>query len=209
MKNGGPAPSLRRTGEAGDPWLIGRPIDNTRIHVLRHGHPVPVGVYGPLFVAGAGVARGYLDDETRTAERFVPEPGRPGALMYDTGDIGRWTVTGDLEYLGRDDLQVKVRGIRVELGEVEHALMSLPQVTGCAVHVDAAEPSRAVLHAVLTGSQDLTARRLRSALAGLLPSHLVPSGFVRVETMPRTSTGKLDRELLADPAYLRTQGVRL
>ncbi|MFJ4689409.1 amino acid adenylation domain-containing protein [Streptomyces sp. NPDC088789] len=188
---------------------IGRPIDNTRVHVLRHGRPAPIGVYGTLFVAGAGVARGYLADETRTAERFVPEPGRPGALMYDTGDIGRWTPAGELEYLGRDDLQVKIRGIRVELGEVEHAVMSLPQVTGCAVHVHAPDPSRAVLHAVLTGAPDLTAGALRPALATQLPGHLVPSVFVRVETMPRTATGKLDRALLADPEYLRTHGARL
>ncbi|MFD3920520.1 amino acid adenylation domain-containing protein [Streptomyces sp. NPDC058595] len=188
---------------------IGRPIDNTRVHVLRHGRPVPVGVYGTLFVAGAGVARGYLDDEARTAERFVPEPGHPGARMYDTGDIGRWTPAGELEYLGRDDLQVKIRGIRVEPGEVEHALTSLPQVTGCAVHVHAPDPSRAVLHAVLTGSPDLTAAALRSALTAELPGHLVPSAFVRVETMPRTPTGKLDRALLADPEYLRTHGVHL
>ncbi|MFF6954668.1 amino acid adenylation domain-containing protein [Streptomyces iakyrus] len=188
---------------------IGRPIDNTRVHVLRHGRPVPVGVYGTLFVAGTGVARGYLADEARTAERFVPEPGRPGALMYDTGDIGRWTPAGELEYLGRDDLQVKIRGIRVELGEVEQAVMSLSEVTGCAVHVHAPDPSRAVLHAVLTGPPDLTAAGLRSALAEHLPAHLVPSAFVRVETMPRTSTGKLDRALLADPEYLRIHGVRL
>ncbi|MEV0382601.1 amino acid adenylation domain-containing protein [Nonomuraea sp. NPDC050643] len=198
---------------------IGRPIDNTRMYVLRHGQQVPPGVYGTLFVAGAGVARGYLDDQARTAERFLPEPGHPGQSMYDTGDICRWTVDGELEYLGRDDLQIKIRGIRVELGEVEHALLGVPHVAGCAVFADGADPTRVVLRAVLTEAKGntrmgnrpvgLTGGRLRAEVARRLPGHLIPATFDLVEALPLTTTGKVDRTLLARPEFLQMHGTRL
>jgi amino acid adenylation domain-containing protein len=187
---------------------IGRPIDNTRVYVLRHGQPVPVGVYGTLFVAGVGVARGYLGDRARTAERFVPEYERPSEIMYRTGDICRWTPDGELEYLGRDDLQVKIRGIRVELEEIEHALLGLPGVTGCAVRVDLADSALAVLRAAVTGT-GLTAAGLRGALAELLPGHLIPASFDLVGQLPCTPSGKVDRALLADPRFLSVHGARL
>ncbi|WP_171075057.1 amino acid adenylation domain-containing protein [Nonomuraea basaltis] len=198
---------------------IGRPIDNTRMYVLRHGQPVPVGVYGTLFVAGAGVARGYLDDQARTAERFLPEPGHPGQSMYDTGDICRWTAAGELEYLGRDDLQIKIRGIRVELGEVEHALLEVPLVAGCVVFADSADPVRVVLRAVVTEAKGnvhmgnrpvgLTGDRLRTEVARKLPGYLIPASFDLVEALPLTATGKVDRTLLARPEFLQTHGTRL
>ncbi|HEU0051826.1 MAG TPA: amino acid adenylation domain-containing protein, partial [Longimicrobium sp.] len=188
-------------GEARAVVPVGRPIDNTRVYLLDGGgKPVPVGVAGELYVGGAGVARGYLGDPRRTAERFVPDPfgGEPGGRLYRTGDLGRRLGDGAVEYLGRTDLQVKVRGFRVEPGEVEACLAAHPGVREAVVDArgDAGETR---LVAWYVGDEDVDARALRARLSGLLPDYMVPAEYVRLEALPRTPSGKLDRGALPDP----------
>lgn len=187
---------------------IGRPIDNTRLYVLRHGRPMPVGVFGTLHVGGVPVARGYLGDDRLTEERFVPEYGRPTERMYDTGDIVRWLPSGDIDFLGRDDLQVKLRGIRIDLQEIEAVLLEAPGVVECAVRLETPGPGLSQLRAAVAGGPELSARMLRAHLGERLPPSMVPSAFDRFEGLPRTASGKIDRRSLAEPS-VREQGVRL
>ncbi|WP_078535445.1 amino acid adenylation domain-containing protein [Streptomyces pristinaespiralis] len=176
---------------------IGRPVDHDRVYVLDSAlRPVPPGVTGELYLAGAGVARGYLHRPRTTAERFVADPyaPRPGARMYRTGDLGRWNTRGELEFAGRADHQVKIRGFRVEPGEVEAALTAHPRITQAAV---LAHGDRLVAYVVTTADRDLTG--VREHLAARLPDFMVPTAYVRLEALPLTVNGKLDRAALPAP----------
>ncbi|MEU3953404.1 non-ribosomal peptide synthase/polyketide synthase, partial [Streptomyces achromogenes] len=208
---------------------IGRPLGGARAHVLdERMRPVPVGVPGELFLAGTGVARGYLGRPGLTAARFLPDPfGPPGSRMYRTGDLVRWTADGDLVYLGRGDDQVKVRGFRIELGEVEAALARHPAVAAAAARViehaghrrlvgyvvprtpASADGSGVPVSAGSTGAAGLSGARpvgpdpaeLRAFLARSLPDHLVPALVVPLERLPLGATGKLDRRALPVPEW--------
>jgi acyl-coenzyme A synthetase/AMP-(fatty) acid ligase/aryl carrier-like protein len=192
--------------------LIGKPIPDLRIYVLdAHMEPVPVGVAGELYVAGAGVARGYLNRPELTAERFITDrfSDDPNARLYKTGDLGRWRSDGSIEYLGRNDSQVKVRGYRVELGEIE-AKLSECEGVGEAVVIareDDLGAKRLVAYVVARQAAELSVLELRSHLASLLPDYMVPSAFVLLESLPLNPNGKLDRQALpvSDHSSLVTQ----
>ncbi|MGW2332217.1 non-ribosomal peptide synthetase, partial [Streptomyces sp. NPDC001700] len=181
---------------------IGRPLSRTRVYVLDgHLQPVPAGVPGELYIAGAGVARGYLKRPGLTGERFVADPyGPAGSRMYRTGDVVRWNGAGHLEYLRRADDQVKVRGFRIELGEVESALAGHPDVVRAAVAV---REDRLVAYLV-SGGAEVSEARLRDHLAQSLPAYMVPSLFVELDALPLTANGKLDRKALPDPEFPAT-----
>ena len=183
--------------------LIGRPIANTRVHVVdAAGKPVPIGVAGELVIAGSGVTLGYHARPELTAEKFIADPDHPGATMYRTGDLGRWRADGMLQHLGRLDHQVKLRGYRIETGEIEAVLARHADVAQ-AVVVLAERAGDAVLAAYVKPRDGATldVEALRGHLRGAVPEYMVPGAWVAIDTVPMTPNGKVDRRALPAIAH--------
>lgn len=187
------------------PPSIGTPINNTQIYLLDDQlRPMPIGVAGELYIAGDGLAHGYVNRPDLTAERFIPNPFavKPGMRMYKSGDLARFLADGHIEYLGRIDHQVKLRGFRIELGEIETALAAMPEVLEAIVLMRSVAPDdkRLVAYVVPVAEMgDISASTLRGHLAQSLPDYMVPSHFVLLDALPLTSNGKIDRKALPEP----------
>ncbi|MFB6772697.1 amino acid adenylation domain-containing protein [Streptomyces sp. NPDC056337] len=184
------------------PIALGTPVPGVRVMVLdAQLRPVPTGVAGEIYVAGASVGRGYAGRPALTAERFIPDPyGAPGTRMYRSGDLGRRDADGAVHYLGRVDSQVKLRGFRIELGEIESILSSHPQIALAAAAVHGPADDRYVAaYVVGTGSGRPDITGIREHLADKLPSYMVPTHFLHLDSLPMNRSGKVDRSRLPEP----------
>ena len=193
---------------------IGRPIANTNVYVVNEWlEPVPVGTTGELLIGGAGVARGYHDQPQMTAEYFPPDPftGDEGRRLYRTGDVVRWRTNGELEFVGRKDGQVKVRGYRIELAEIEAALRQHELIRESVVAVREGErgEGRLVGYVVPVAGTTLALTELREYLAGKLPHYMIPTAFVTLDELPLTTNGKIDHQALPAPHSSLLFGVRV
>ncbi|MFB9328393.1 amino acid adenylation domain-containing protein [Paenibacillus aurantiacus] len=187
----------RYEGEEDGPVPIGKPIQHYRVYVVDEaGHLAPVGAPGEICIAGAGVARGYLNQTELNGERFVKDPFAAGERMYRTGDVGSWLPDGNLLFLGRNDNQLKIRGYRIEPGEVEHHLQDHPDVEEAIIMPIETSSGQKSLAAYVKLTASLTAGELRAHLAERLPAPIIPSIYYRIEGVPRTANGKTDKEAL-------------
>ncbi len=199
--------TFRINGDS-DSIPIGKPIANTQVYVLDSGlKPVAAGEAGDLYIAGDGVVRGYWRRPDLTAERFLGDPFRPGNRMYRTGDIARFLPDGNLEFLGRADFQVKLRGFRIEIGEIEAALENQAGVGQAVVVAREFKPedTRLVAYVVRKPGTELEIADLRVALAATLPEYMVPSNFVFLDSLPLTANGKIDRNALPNPSTVEDE----
>ncbi|MEU2717672.1 amino acid adenylation domain-containing protein [Streptomyces sp. NPDC007205] len=198
------APWATEVAEAVSRVPIGRPIDNIRLYALgRDDEPQPVGAPGELCIAGVGLARGYLGRPELTHEKFVADPFHPGERMYRTGDLARWLADGTLEFLGRIDEQVKIRGHRVELGEVQSRLAACPGVRSAVVDARTSRARGVHLVGYYVADKDTDPALLRSHLGATLPEFMIPTHFVRIDRIPLTPNGKADRQALPAPPRTR------
>nr|WP_250636801.1 non-ribosomal peptide synthase/polyketide synthase [Paenibacillus sp. IHB B 3084] len=178
----------------GQAWL------NARFYIVDSQlNPVPIGVLGELCIGGAGVARGYLNREDLTAEKFVANPYVPGERLYRTGDLARWMPDGNVDFIGRMDYQVKIRGYRIELGEIETAIQRVPGVRQAVVIDRTDERGHKYLCGYITGESELRIEEVQAQLEAGLPAHMVPARLMRLDTLPLTSNGKIDRKALPEP----------
>jgi non-ribosomal peptide synthetase component F len=187
---------------------IGRTLANTRLYILdKNLNPVPVGVPGELYIGGDGLSRGYLNRAELTAEKFIADPfdDDPASRLYKTGDQVRYRRDGAIEYLGRFDHQVKLRGFRVEPGEIESVLLSQPVVSDAVVIVyeDEAGDKRLVAYIVADGGEAPSESELREYVANRLPNYMVPSALMVLDKLPLTANGKVDRNALPEPGDIR------
>jgi len=189
---------VKEISEDNEPF-IGTPIPNSEVYLTDSTHHlVPYGSIGEICIGGVGLARGYLNRPQLTKEKFITNPYNPTQRLYRTGDLGRWREDGNLEYLGRMDDQVKIRGYRIELGEIEQAISTHPQ-SGQVVVIARAINTTADKELIAYTTGEATADELKAYLKESLPSYMVPNYYVRLESIPLTSNGKVDRKALPDP----------
>ena len=180
---------------------IGSPIHNTRLYVIRDGRQVAIGEAGELCIAGVGLARGYLNNQALTDEKFVANPGNPGERIYRTGDVARWLPDGNIEYLGREDHQVKIRGLRIELGEIENTIRDYPGVTDCVCVARKYSENVILIIAYLVCRSEVEIDGLKQHLKKYLPDYSIPNHFEILDRMPLTPSGKADRQALPEPSF--------
>jgi amino acid adenylation domain-containing protein len=187
---------------------IGKPLSNSMVYILdAFDRPQPIGVMGELAAGGDGITRGYLNQVELTAEKYVPNPFVPGDTLYRTGDMARWLSDGNIEFLGRIDHQVKIRGIRIEPGEIENRLLKIKEIREAVVLAKEDETKENYLCAYITATEKLNIPQLKSQLSGKIPGIMVPSYVIQLEEMPVTRTGKLDRKKLSYLANTIETGV--
>ncbi|MEC1022070.1 bacitracin non-ribosomal peptide synthetase BacA [Bacillus paralicheniformis] len=188
---------------------IGRPLLNTSIYIVdKELRPLPVGIAGELCIAGEGVARGYVNRPELTAEKFVDHPFEPGKKMYKTGDLAMWLPDGQIEFLGRADHQVKIRGYRIELGEVEQQLLTHEKIKEAAVIAEKDQNGNSYLCAYIASDKELPAADVRQFLEREMPDYMIPSYFVKLDRLPRTPSGKVDRSALPEADGNSIEGTR-
>ncbi len=186
--------------------LIGKPVPDSQVFILDKSLlPVPVGIYGEIYVGGTGLARGYLKQPLLTSEKFISNPFRNGDRMYRTGDIGRWTTDGQVEFAGRTDDQVKIRGYRIELGEIENALHQHPQISAAVVTVRSGSGDGKELVAYIVSGEEIKTVDIRSYLGRILPAYMLPAQYVRIAALPMTRNGKVDKSALPDPSTVNAE----
>ncbi len=186
---------------------IGRPMANKRIYILgKNLELMPLGVTGELYISGEGIGNGYINDRNLTLERFFTDAFLPGSRMYRTGDMGRWLPDGNIEYLGRLDCQVKIRGFRIELGEIEKSLSTYPKVKDVVVLDRDSTDGTKYLCAYLMMDETMSVEDIRKHLSSYVPEYMIPSYFIRIEKMPYTVSGKVDRKALPDTNGLLSAG---
>ncbi|MCC7383306.1 MAG: amino acid adenylation domain-containing protein [Deltaproteobacteria bacterium] len=202
--------SMHAVVRGASPGSIGRAVDNTHLYLLDPDlQPVPLGVKGELYIGGDGVAKGYHGRPELTAERFLSDPFAGGAArMYKTGDVAFLQADGRVTYLGRRDHQVKIRGVRIELQEIEAALQRLPGVHLAAVKIFETERGDKELVAYFSGEAGVTPGDLRAGLRQILPEPMIPAHFLRLDTLPLLGSGKVDRQKLPDPSAARARSAR-
>ncbi|HWK05312.1 MAG TPA: amino acid adenylation domain-containing protein, partial [Puia sp.] len=187
---------------------IGKPVSNTRVYILSAcGELQPIGVVGELCISGAGLARGYLNQEALTQEKFVQDPFVSGERMYRTGDLARWLPDGNLEYIGRMDNQVKIRGHRIELGEIEQSLLLQEHIRQAVVDIRESSGEKTIV-AYLVADQELDKQDLKSSLGTTLPVYMLPSHYIQLDQLPLTPNGKIDRNRLpgiGEPDMIRNE----
>lgn len=179
---------------------IGRPIDNTRVYILDGAREAAVGEIGELCIAGAGLARGYINNPELTRLRFTQHPTCPDERIYRTGDLARWLPDGQVEYLGRADNQVKIRGLRIELGEIENTIREFPGISDCVVVVKRFSETVAPIIAYVVVKEPCSAAELKKYLSRRLPEYMIPHSFEHIEQIPLGPTGKADRKSLPEPS---------
>jgi len=177
---------------------IGRPIHNTRLYIIKDDQQTAIDEPGELCIAGVGLARGYLNNPSLTAERFSDNPANPGERIYRTGDIARWLPDGNVEYLGREDHQVKIRGLRIELGEIESTIREYAGISDCVARVKKCSESVILIIAYLVCKGDLDLDDLKRHLKEHLPDYMIPNRFEKIDAIPLTPSGKADRKALPE-----------
>lgn len=175
---------------------IGKPIGNTKIYILSNNKPLPIGIVGELYIAGDGLARGYLNKPELTADKFVENPFELGTKMYKTGDLARWMPDGNIVFLGRIDNQIKIRGFRIELGEIENKLLKHEGVKDAVVVVKGGKRNDKYICAYVVTEKKISDLDLKNYLRKSLPEYMLPTYFIRLQKMPLTFNGKLDRKAL-------------
>ncbi|KEK23219.1 non-ribosomal peptide synthetase [Bacillus gaemokensis] len=182
------------------PSCIGRPIDNTQVYILDNEQQVvPVGVCGELYISGIGLARGYLNNIQQTKEKFVNNPFKLGEYMYRTGDFAKWLPNGKVEIIGRKDDQIKIKGIRIETGEIEAVFNQYPDIQETVVMARSNTMNNQFLCAYYISDKELDDEKLRAFSTKKLPAYMIPAYFIRVENFPTNANGKLDKNALPEP----------
>ncbi|WP_346940202.1 amino acid adenylation domain-containing protein [uncultured Clostridium sp.] len=178
---------------------IGKPISNIKLYILDINRNLqPVGVTGELYISGDGLARGYLNRPDLTAEKFVDNPFEVGTKMYKTGDLARWLPDGNIEFLGRIDNQVKIRGFRIELGEIESRLLEHEYIKETAVVIKENEEKEKYICAYIVSEEEISNLNLKGYLRGTLPEYMIPPYFIKIDKIPLTTNGKIDKKALPE-----------